>query len=101
MKTTTIFALLLTAALPLAAAADDAAVYKTKCATCHGADGKGQTPMGKKFGLRPLGSPEVQKQTDAQLIAITSDGKGKMPAYKGKLTEAEIKGLVAHMRSLK
>ena len=101
MKKTTIFALLLTAALPLAAAADDAAVYKAKCATCHGVDGKGQTPMGKKFALRALGSPEVQKQTDAQLIAITSDGKGKMPAYKGKLSDAEIKGLVAHMRSLK
>ena len=51
--------------------------------------------------VRALGSAEVQKQTDAQLIAITTDGKGKMPAYKGKLTDAQIKELVAFMRSLK
>ena len=100
MKKTTIFALLLTAALPLAAAADDAAVYKAKCATCHGADGSGQTPMGKKMNLRDLRSPDVQKQSDAELTKITTDGKNKMPAYKGKLSADEIKGLVKFMRDL-
>ncbi len=82
-------------------AADGAAVYKAKCASCHGADGAGQTAMGKKMNLRDLGSAEVQKQTDAELYAWTADGKGKMPAYKAKLSEAEIKALVAFMRTLK
>ena len=82
-------------------AADGAAVYKAKCASCHGADGAGQTAIGKKMNLRDLGSPEVQKQTDAELYAWTADGKGKMPAYKGKLSDAEIKALVAFMRTLK
>jgi len=82
-------------------AADGAAVYKAKCASCHGPDGAGQSAMGKKMNLRDLGSPEVQKQTDAELYAWTADGKGKMPAYKAKLTEAEIKALVSFMRTLK
>jgi mono/diheme cytochrome c family protein len=51
--------------------------------------------------LRDLGSNEVQAQTDAQLIAITSDGKNKMPAYKGKLTDQQIKELVGYIRTLK
>lgn len=82
-------------------AADGAALYKAKCASCHGATGDGQTAIGKKMNLRHLGSPEVQKQTDAELYAWTADGKNKMPAYKSKLSEAEIKALVAFMRTLK
>jgi cytochrome c6 len=100
MKKTTILALLITAALPLAAAADNAAVYKAKCAACHGADGAGQTPMGKKMNLRDLRSPEVQKQSNADLHKIIADGKGKMPAYKAKVSADELKGLVEYMREL-
>jgi cytochrome c6 len=87
-------------ALP-AHAQNGAAVYKAKCAMCHGADGKGDTAVGKSLKLRDLGSADVQKQTDAELIAITADGKGKMPAYKGKLTDAQIKDVVAFIRTLK
>ena len=94
--------ILVVALAPMAAfAADGAAIYKAKCASCHGADGKGQSPMGKKMNLRDLGSPEVQKQTDKELYDWTADGKGKMPAYKDKLSADEIKALVAHMRTFK
>jgi len=82
------------------ASPDGAALYKAKCATCHGPDGSGQTAMGKSLKLRDLRSAEVQKQTDKELYTWTADGKGKMPAYKGKLTEAEINALVAYMREL-
>lgn len=98
------FALLLilvVALAPLAFAADGAAVYKAKCASCHGADGKGQNAMGKKMNLRDLGSPEVQKQTDKELYDWTAVGKGKMPGYKDKLSVDEINALVAHMRAFK
>ncbi len=89
-------------ALPLAGlAADGAAVYKAKCASCHAADGSGSSPMGKKMGLRDLGSADVQKQTDAQLTDVVSKGKEKMPAYGTKLSADEIKALVAHIRSLR
>ena len=51
------------------------------------------------MNLRDLGSPEVQKQTDKELYDWTAVGKGKMPGYKDKLTDAEIKALVVHMRA--
>lgn len=99
MKLTSGLLILIMALAPVAFAADGAAIYKSKCATCHGADGKGQSPMGKKMNLRDLGSPEVQKQTDKELYDWTAVGKGKMPGYKDKLTDEEIKALVAHMRA--
>ena len=55
----------------------------------------------KAAELRDLGSDDVQKQTDAQLTEIVENGKGKMPAYKGKLTDDQIKQLVGYIRSLK
>ena len=97
-----ILAVLLTAPAVLAdATADGAAIFKSKCAMCHGADGKGQTGMGKSLGLRDLGSAEVQKQTDAELAKITAEGKGKMPAYKAKLSAEEIAAVIRHMRTFK
>ena len=78
------------------AAADDAAgTYKAKCAMCHGADGKGG-----KMGTRDFASPEVKAESDAQLTDIIAKGKGKMPAYAGKLQDAEIKDLVTFVRGL-
>ena len=75
------------------------ATYKAKCAMCHGADGKGETAMGKNLKLKDLGSAEVQKASDADLTDVISKGKGKMPASKA-LTPDQVKGLVAFVRSL-
>jgi cytochrome c6 len=69
------------------AAAD---IYKSKCMMCHGADGSGNTPAGKAMGAIPFSSPA--------LIAATLNGKGKMPAYTGKLTPAQVKDLIAYIR---
>lgn len=83
------------------ASADDAApTFKAKCAACHGADGKGETAIGKKFGLRDLASPDTQKMSDDDLTAIIADGKNKMPSYKKGLKPEEIKALVGYIRSL-
>jgi mono/diheme cytochrome c family protein len=95
---TLLFALVL---VPVALAEDGAAIFKGKCAMCHGPDGAGQTTMGKNLGLRNLGSADVQKQTDAELTKITTDGKGKMPSYKAKLTAAQITDVVKFLRTLK
>jgi cytochrome c6 len=86
----------------IAARADDAgtALYKSKCASCHGADGSGNTTVGKSLKVRDLRSADVQKMTDAELIKVTSDGKGKMPAYGKKLSADQIKSLVAAIRAM-
>jgi cytochrome c6 len=80
---------------------DAAAIYKAKCAMCHGPDGKGQTPVGKSMKVRDLGSAEVQKMTNAELNKVIADGKGKMPAYKSKLDQASIDALIEFIRTLK
>src|ERR1700690_1066944 len=88
-------------AIPAAHADDAAALYKAKCAACHGPDGSGSTATGKAMGAPDFRSDEVQKQTDAQLTDATANGKGKkMPAYKGKLTDDQIKQLVGYIRDL-
>lgn len=77
-----------------------AALYKAKCAACHGADGKGETAMGKANKLRDLGSPDVQKLSDEELSGIITNGKNKMPAYGKSLKPEQVKDLVAFIRSL-
>ena len=82
------------------AAQDAAANYKAKCSACHGADAKGDTPVGKKMGIKDLASPEVQKMSDAELTAVIADGKDKMPSYKKSLKPEQIKELVGYVRSI-
>ncbi len=75
---------------PIFAAVDGAAVYAAKCKACHGADGKGKTPLA---GTK-LSAADVEK--------ITNDGKApKMPSYKGKLTAEEVKAVAEYIKSLK
>ena len=95
---------LLIAALVLSTAsfADGGAdTFKAKCAACHGASGAGDTGMGKTLKLRDLGSAEVQAQSDEELTTIVTKGKGKMPAYDGKLTKEQITDVVKYIRTLK
>ena len=74
--------------------------YKTKCAMCHGPDGSAATPMGKMMKIPSFKSPEAVKASDASLVAVTKSGKGKMPAYNGKLTDSQIKDVIAYIRTL-
>jgi cytochrome c6 len=76
------------------------AVYKTKCQVCHAPDGSGDTVMGKKLGAKDLKSAEVQKQTDAEITTVIKNGKEKMKGFEGKLSDDEIKSLVAYVRDL-
>lgn len=76
------------------------ALYKTKCATCHGADGAGATPAGKATKARDFCSQEVKQETDEEWNSIIGKGKNKMPAYDKKLKDTEIKDVVAYIRGL-
>jgi mono/diheme cytochrome c family protein len=84
-----------------AVASDAATTLKAKCAGCHGADGSGNTPVGKSLGVKDMGSPAVQSMTDAQLAEVITKGEGKMPDYGGKLSQDDINGLVKYIRSMK
>jgi mono/diheme cytochrome c family protein len=75
------------------------ATFKAKCASCHGPDGKGETPAGKAMKAGDFASEDVQKMSDADLSDAIMKGKGKMPAFK-TLTPDQVKDLVAYIRAL-
>jgi cytochrome c6 len=88
-------------ALPTAAAEgpDGKALYASKCAMCHGADG-----VAKKMaeGSANLNDPEWQKKTPVEAISkVTHDGKGKMPKFEGKLTAEQITAISEYVKTLK
>jgi cytochrome c6 len=75
-------------------------LYKDRCVACHAADGSGNSPAGKAMKVRDFKSPEVQKETDAELAEIITKGRNRMPKYGDKLKPVEIKDLVAYVREL-
>jgi cytochrome c6 len=75
------------------------ATFSQKCAMCHGANGSGDTSMGKSLKLRDLRSKAVQAMSDSQLYDIIDKGKSPMPAY-GSLGKPAINDLVAYIREL-
>lgn len=98
---TTLFAIALMIAAP-AAYGDAAATYASKCASCHGADGKGLTAMGKRQKVKDYTTAEGQKWSDADGVKAILEGKDKMKGYKDKgITEADAKELVKLIRGFK
>lgn len=90
-----------------ARAADAKETYEKDCAKCHGADGKGETKMGKKYGAKDYTDAKVQAELkdEEAFKAIKEgykdkEGKQVMKPAEG-LSDDEIKGLVKYMRSLK
>jgi cytochrome c6 len=107
MKKTLILATLCFFAVGATArAADVKENWDKQCAKCHGADGKGDTKMGKKLEVKDYTDAKVQAaMKDDEMAKIIKQGKKegdktKMKAFT-ELSDAEIKALVAHVRSLK
>ena len=97
--TTSVFLAIIVASSGAAFGADAGALWAQNCASCHGKDGSGTTTMGKKLGLKDY--TKEQGFSDAEAANVIKNGKGKMKAYKGKLSDADVKALVAYVRSLK
>ncbi|HEX8823185.1 MAG TPA: cytochrome c [Archangium sp.] len=100
------YALLLSLSLATAAHADETAeLWTAKCKSCHGTDGRAQTPLGKKEAIVDMSQPAWQAaQTDADIREFIAEGSSrnrKMKAYKDKLTPQQIDSLVAYIRTLK
>ena len=84
------------------AVASGRSVYASNCARCHGADGTGHTTMGEMTQARDLTDAAWQSDvTDERIFNSISNGKGKMPSFKKKLTTEQIESLVAYVRGLK
>jgi mono/diheme cytochrome c family protein len=108
MKTTIALTIILLISAPFSLRAADAKTnWDNNCAQCHGATGKGDTKMGKMLSAMDLTDPKKQASfTDAKAAAAIKDGvkqngKTTMKAFGGKLSDDEIKALVAYVRRLK
>ncbi len=84
-------------AAPARAAEDGKALFAQKCASCHGPDGKGQTPMGKKLGAKDL-THEDKEPLDEIVKDIENGKPPKMLAYKGKLTPEQINAVASYIK---
>lgn len=108
MKKLLVLATILGFATAITASAGDAKEnWEKNCAKCHGPDGKGQTKMGQKLGIKDYSDAKVQAGfTDEEAFKALKEGlkdkEGKtlMKPVEG-LSDDEIKALVAHVRSLK
>ncbi|WP_242337331.1 MULTISPECIES: c-type cytochrome [Anaeromyxobacter] len=72
-----------------------AEIFAKRCAACHGKDGKGNTPMAQKLGAKDL---TTLTTSEADIAKTIENGKGKMTAFKGKMTEAEIQAVAKYVK---
>ena len=73
-----------------------AELFRTHCASCHGADGRPVLP-----GAPDLSRPTALLKPDPALLASIRSGRGAMPAYQGLLRDREILDIVAHLRTFR
>lgn len=81
---------------PMANASTGQQIFFQHCVVCHGPNGKGTSESHPNF----TDAAWQAKETDAELIEAVTDGHGKMPAFKEKLTAEQIADVVKHVRSL-
>lgn len=98
--------LLLSLCLTTAASAESPAeLWKARCKSCHGEDGRAQTRMGQKEAIADLTQPAWQQSvtddTIRQVIAEGSPRSSKMKPFKEKLTPEQIGSLVTYIRGFK
>ena len=89
-----------TAAMSFAASPGEA-IFKAHCQACHGATGTPSAGIAKMLGVKAVSDPAMKKLTAAEMIAAVKSGKGKMPSFKGKLSDTQIKDVVSYLRTLK
>lgn len=85
---------------PVLAQDSGADTYKARCAMCHGDDGTANTPAGKLFKAASFSDPAIVKIPDADRLMIVKKGKDKMPPFGDKLTDDQIKAVLAYIRTL-
>jgi len=76
-------------------------IFRAKCAVCHGVDGTGRTPNGKKFRVPDLRSDKVQDQPDDELLDVISNGKGDMPPFRKKYGADKLQQVITYVRSFR
>jgi mono/diheme cytochrome c family protein len=90
------------AATPEPSAVEDGQnIFLANCTGCHGRNADASTPAGRAWHVPDLHSAVVQQTSDAQLLQILRDGKGKMPPWGGLLSPIDLNHVLAYVRTLK
>ena len=76
-------------------------IFRAKCAVCHGVDGAGRTPNGKKLQIPDLRSDKVQDVPDDELLDVISNGKGDMPPFGKKYSADKLQQVITYVRSFR
>ena len=76
------------------------ATYIPKCAGCHGTNGVVVSAPAKSMGALDADDPYIKSLTASQMFSSIKNGKGRMPPFKARLTDAEIRDAVAFFRTL-
>ncbi|HEY2858034.1 MAG TPA: cytochrome c [Terracidiphilus sp.] len=74
------------------------ATYKANCQSCHGSTGTPNAGMAKMMDIKAAAD---YKDSAKDQEAAVKNGKGKMKAFAGKLTDEQITAVVAYFRALK
>ena len=91
-------ALLALCVVPALGQTDGRSLYVSKCRTCHGRDGSGQTTVGQSLGVNDI-RLAIKNMTDDQLGLLILEGRGKMPANK-KFDDQKVASLTLFLRDL-
>lgn len=86
-----------------ATAVNPAVTYARNCATCHGKDGRSDTFKSRhRYHARDLTDPAWQSSaSDERILESIREGRGRMPAFKGRLTAEQITSLLTYVRGLR
>jgi len=84
----------------LSFAQDGAAIYKAKCAMCHGPTGTPSAGMAKAMGIKPVSDPAMKALKTDQVATTVKAGKGKMKPIAG-LSNADVESVSAYFKTLK
>jgi len=79
------------------------ALFKEKCARCHGEDGRGQTVIGRMVDAPDFNDEDWwnEEKTERRFVRSITEGKDAMPAFGKKLTRPEIKALAAYVKTFR
>jgi cytochrome c6 len=86
---------------PVTPLEDGHGIFMANCTPCHGRNADGDTPAGRTWHVPNLHSPQVQSADDQVLLQIIRQGKGKMPAWGGLLSQTDMEHVLVYIRSLR
>lgn len=98
IRSNVVLALTIVLAGSMSFAESGAAIYKASCQSCHGSTGTPSPGIAKMMGVKPASE---YKTSEKEMIEAVKNGKGKMKAFSGKLSDAQIKEAVTYFRTLK